>query len=471
MAADPLREPVRFVDERTGAAPFLRKALRYAFPDHWSFLLGEVALYAFVVLVATGVYLTLFFEPSVATVVYDGPYAPLRGLQMGQAYRSALDLSTTVDAGLLMRQTHHWAADVFVAAIVLHLLRIFFTGAFRRPRELTYLIGLTLLFTALLEGYLGYSLVDDLLSGMGLAIGYGVALSVPVVGGALGRTLWGGAFPGGAAFESRMYIAHVLLLPALLATLIGAHLALVAARHHTQFRRPRLRDGGQRRLLGLPAFPGQAPRSLALMAFVAALLFALGGLVQVNPIWLWGPYEPWLGTNGAQPDWYLGWLIGGLRLMPGFDVTIGSYTLVPNPFWGGVLFPLVVLGVLAAFPWIERRITGDRGPHNVLDRPRDAPGRSAFGLAFLTWVVLIFVAGSADRATVLFGLGYEAQVRVYRVLVWVVPVIVFLVARRLLRDLRDAERIERVRRQAEREPEPAAGDGARAARARDPAAS
>ena len=449
MRSDPLRDPLRFIDERTGGAPFLRKTLRYAFPDHWSFLLGEVALYAFIVLVATGVYLALFFEPSLADTVYTGPYTPLQGVAMSEAYRSVVDISYSVDAGLLVRQTHHWAADVFVAAIVLHLLRIFFTGAFRRPRELTYLIGLVMLFTSLLEGYLGYSLVDDLLSGMGLAIGYGVALSVPVVGGDLAMLIWGGPYPGSAAFMSRMYIAHVFLLPVLLGGLIGLHLALVASRHHTQFRRtPRQTE---RRLVGLPTFPGQAPRSLALLAAVAAVLVLLGGLVQINPIWLWGPYELALGTNGAQPDWYLGWLIGGLRLMPGFDVTIGDYTLVPNPFWGGVLFPLVVVGVLAAFPWLERRVTGSQRRHNVLDRPRDAPGRTAFGLAFLTWVTVVFVAGSADRATVFFGLDYESQIRVYRVLVWVLPIVVFLVARRICRGLQQAERVEETREEAEAE--------------------
>jgi len=446
---DPLREPVRFIDERTGAAPLLVKALRYLFPDHWSFLLGEVALYAFVVLVATGIYLALFFEPSLADTVYTGPYAPLQGVPMSEAYRSAVDLSLSVDAGLLMRQTHHWAADVFVAAVVLHLLRIFFTGAYRRPRELTYLIGLAMLFTALLEGYLGYSLVDDLLSGMGLAIGYSVALSLPLIGGNLGLLIWGAPFPGDPQFESRMYITHVLLLPALIGVLLAAHLTLVAARHHTQF--PREPEQANRRLIGVPTFPGQTPRSLGLMAAVAALLFGLGGLVQINPIWLWGPYETGLGTNGAQPDWYLGWLIGGLRLMPGFDVTIGDYTLIPNPFWGGVLFPLVVLVVLVAFPWIERRLTGDRGVHNVLDRPRDAPGRTAFGLGFLTWVGMIFVAGSADRATVFFGLDYEAQIKVYRVAVWVLPALVFLVARRICRELQRAEEIERAREAAEAE--------------------
>jgi ubiquinol-cytochrome c reductase cytochrome b subunit len=454
MRRDPLEDPIRFIDERTGAAPFLRKTLRYLFPDHWSFLLGEVALYSFIVLVGTGVYLTLFFEPSLAETVYRGPYVPLQGVKISDAYRSAVDLSLARDAGLLIRQTHHWAADVFVASIVLHLMRVFFTGAFRKPREITYLVGLTLLFTSLIEGYLGYSMVDDLLSGMGLAIGYSAALSVPVIGGALGRLIWGGAFPGDPAFESRMFIGHVLLFPAILAALIGLHLALVAARHHTQFRRGPAQT--ERRLIGVPTFPGQAPRSLGLLSAVAALLFALGGLVQINPIWLWGPYEPGLGTNGAQPDWYLGWLIGALRLVPGFDVTIGSYTLVPNPFWGGVLFPTVVLVVLVAWPWVERRVTRDRAIHNVVDRPRDAPVRTAVGASFLTWVALIFVAGSADRATTFFGLDYEAQTHVYRVAVWVIPLLVFLLALSLCRGLKRADEVELVRERAEAEAEAAA---------------
>jgi ubiquinol-cytochrome c reductase cytochrome b subunit len=454
MRRDPLDDTVRFVEERTGAAPFLRRALRYAFPDHWSFLLGEVALYSFVVLVGTGIYLTLFFEPSLADTVYTGPYAPLRGREMSEAYRSVLDISLSVDGGLLIRQTHHWAANVFVVSIVLHLFRVFFTGAFRKPRELTYLVGLTMLFTALLEGYLGYSMVDDLLSGMGLAIGYSVAMSMPVVGGDLTMLIWGGPYPGDPVFESRMYIGHVLLFPILIAALLGLHLALVASRHHAQFRG--VRGQTDRRLVGVPAFPGQAPRSLGLLCAVAAVLFALGGLIQINPIWLWGPYDLAVGTNGAQPDWYLGWLIGALRLMPGFDVTIGDYTLVPNPFWGGVLFPLVVLGVLVAMPWVERRVTGDHDVHNLLDRPRDAPGRTAFGAAFLTWVALVFVAGSADRATVFFGLDYSAQIWAYRFAVWLVPVPVFLLVRRLCRELLAAEEVERARQAAEEEAQAAA---------------
>jgi ubiquinol-cytochrome c reductase cytochrome b subunit len=444
-------DPVRFVDQRTSAAPLLKKALRYAFPDHWSFLLGEVALYAFIVLVATGTFLALFFHPSLSDTVYRGSYAPLRGAVVSGAYNSAVSLSFDVKAGLLMRQTHHWAADVFVAAIVVHLLRIFFTGAFRRPRELTYLIGLALLFLTLLEGYLGYSMVDDLLSGMGLVIGYAVALSIPFVGGNLALLIWGAPYPGTHAFESRMFIGHVFIFPAILAGLMVAHLALVALRHHAQFRGPRATE---RRLVGVPAFPGQAPRSLGLMVGTSAILFGLGALVQINPIWLWGPYETWLGTNGAQPDWYLGWLIGGLRLMPGFDVVIGGATVVPNPFWGGALFPLVVLGVLVAWPWLEKRLTGDHGSHNLLDRPRDAPLRTGFGVGFLTWVVLVFFAGSSDRLFVFLGLSYVAQIWFWRFAVWIIPVVTGIVVTRWCRALVRAERIEAIQEEAVSEPAP-----------------
>ncbi len=446
---DGLADPVRFVEDRTGAAPLLRKGLRYLFPDHWSFLLGEVALYCFVVLIATGIYLALFFEPSTADTVYHGAYAPLRGTHMSEAYKSAVDLSFGVKSGLLLRQTHHWAADLFVAAIVVHLLRVFFTGAFRRPRELTYVIGVLMLIVALLEGYLGYSLVDDLLSGMGLAIGYGVAESIPLIGGNFAQLIWGAPYPGTGAFESRMYIAHVLLFPGLLAVLIGGHLALIASRHHTQFKADRRASEGT--LVGVPAFPGQAGRSVGLLFVVAAVLVALGGLIQINPIWQWGPYELALGTNGAQPDWYLGWLIGALRLMPGFDVTIGSFTLIPGPFWGGILFPGIVFVVLLAFPWLERRVTGDRRRHNVLQRPREAPGRTAFGAAFAVWVFLIFVAGSADRMTVFLGLPYVSQVWFYRVLVWVLPVVLFFVVRRWCTALLRAEAIEALQHEAEEE--------------------
>jgi len=260
--------------------------------------------------------------------------------------------------------------------------------------------------------------------------------------------VWGHPFPGDPGFWSRMYVAHVLILPVAIGTLLAAHLALVASRHHTQFAQGPDRE---RRLRGLPAFPAYAPRSLALFAAVAGVLFLLGGLVQINPIWLWGPFHVADSTNGAQPDWYLGWLIGALRLVPSFDVVIGGRTVVPNPFWGGALFPLIVLAALLAWPWLERPVTGDRRFHNALERQRDAPWRTAIGAGFLTWVVLVFAAGSADRVTVATGLSYVAQIWFYRVAVFVLPPLAGFVAYRLCRALKVAEEIEADQRRAERE--------------------
>ncbi|MGN6216044.1 MAG: cytochrome bc1 complex cytochrome b subunit [Solirubrobacterales bacterium] len=447
-----IRRAIRFLDQRSGSAPLLKKTLRYVFPDHWSFLLGEVALYSFIVLVATGVYLTFFFEPSTAKTVYHGSYAPLRGMEMSRAYASAIHLSFDVKAGLLIRQTHHWAADVFIAAIVLHLIRVFFTGAYRKPRELTYLIGVVMLFAALLEGYLGYSLVDDLLSGMGLAIGYGVALSIPFIGANMALLIWGHPFPGDPEFWSRMYIGHVLILPLLIGGLLAVHLALVSSRHHTQFRRKSVPS--ERKVVGIPTFPGQLPRSLGLMIAVAGVLVLLGGLVQINPIWLWGPYHIYDGTNGAQPDWYLGWLIGALRLVPGFDVVVGNRTLVPNPFWGGALFPLVVMLALMLWPWLERRVTGDRRAHNVLQRPRDAPVRTGIGAGFLTWVVMIFLAGASDRMLVFLDISYISQIWFYRFAVWIVPVVVGLLAWRFCLALKGMEEVQAEQEAAVRSAQP-----------------
>jgi ubiquinol-cytochrome c reductase cytochrome b subunit len=427
------RDPLRFIDERLSTNELLRKALRYVFPDHWSFMLGEIALYAFVVLVATGTFLAFFFEPSLATLRYSGPYAPLQGHEVSAAFNSTLAISFEVPAGLLIRQTHHWAADVFVVAIVLHLVRVFFTGAFRKPRELNYLIGVTMLMLAVLEGFLGYSLVDDLLSGMGLAIAYGVAMSIPLVGGDLAHLIWGGEFPGADAIQSRLYIGHVFLLPAALGALIAAHLAIIIRQRHSQFRGPLEREDN---VIGTPLWPGYALRSTGLLLLVAALLFALGGLVQINPIWQWGPYEPWLGTNGAQPDWYLGWLIGALRIMPPVEIVIAGATVVPNPFFGGVLFPLVVFGVLYAWPWLEQRfITRDLARHDLLDRPRDNPRRTAVGAAFFAWVVTVFAAGAADRVFLIVGVAYETQVWIFRAAVFLVPAVVYVIAGRIARDL------------------------------------
>ncbi|HEX4761001.1 MAG TPA: cytochrome b N-terminal domain-containing protein, partial [Thermoleophilaceae bacterium] len=406
------------------------------FPDHWSFLLGEVALYAFVVLVATGIFLTFFYEPSDATVRYHGAYEPLQNVLMSKSYESVLNLSFDFPAGLLMRQTHHWAADVFLVAIVLHVFRVFFTGAFRKPRDINWFVGLTLLMLAILEGYLGYSLIDDLLSGMGLAIGYSVAMSLPLVGANFAFLVWGGQFPGGSSFFARLEILHVLVIPVLIAVLISVHLATIVKQHHSQFPGPGRTEAN---VVGTPMWPAYALRSAGLLCAVAAVLFLIGGLVQINPIWLWGPYHTYLSMNGAQPDWYIGWLIGALRVMPPFEPRIGGFTIVPNPFWGGALFPLVVFGVMYSWPWFERRVTKDYRQHDLLDRPRDNPWRTAVGAAFFTWVFEVFFAGVSDRIFYRLGIDYEAQVWFWRFALWILPILVYLLVKRICEELRATE--------------------------------
>jgi ubiquinol-cytochrome c reductase cytochrome b subunit len=431
-----VRKWARRGEERMGASGALKWAMRYVFPEHWSFLLGEIALYAFIVLIGSGIFLTLYYIPSDTQVIYHGPYALLHGEQMSEAYSSVLDITFRVPAGLLMRQVHHWAADVFIAAIVLHLMRVFFTGAYRKPRDINYMIGLTMLILAILEGFAGYSLVDDLLSGMGLAIAYSVALSIPLVGAQLGYLAWDGRFPGGSDFFSRLEILHVFLIPAALTVLVTVHLATIMRQHHTQFPGPGRRE---RNVVGTPMWPAYALRSIGLMLGVAGVLFLAGGLIQINPIWQWGPYHPYLSENGAQPDWYIGWLIGALRLMPNWEPTIAGHTLIPNPFWGGAAFPLVVFAVLYSWPAIERRITGDHRRHDLLDRPRERPGRTAVGAAFLSWVVIIFAVGSTDRLFFRLHISYQQQIHFWRVGVWVLPIVVFFLTRHVCRALRRSD--------------------------------
>jgi ubiquinol-cytochrome c reductase cytochrome b subunit len=413
-------------EQRIGAVSGVRWLLRYVFPDHWSFLIGEIALYSFMVLIGTGIFLALYYQPEDSQVIYHGPYLPLVGEQMSGAYRSVVDICFSVPAGQLFRQAHHWAADVFVASIACHLARIVFTGAYRKPRDLNFFIGLTMLMLAVLEGFAGYSLIDDLLSGMGLVIAYGVALSVPGIGAQVGYLVWGGPFPGSSSFFPRLEEFHILLAPILIATLIAVHLAMIMRQHHSQFPGPGRRE---RNVVGTPMWPGYAFRSLGLMFATAGVIFLLGGLVQINPIWQWGPFHTYWSENGAQPDWYIGWLIGALRLMPNYEPAIGDYTLIPNPFFGGALFPLFVFGTLFALPALERRFTRDRRRHDLLFRPRDRPVHTALLAAFFAWVFTIFAIGAADRVFYRLHIPYTGMIHFWRAGVWVVPVVVFFIAK------------------------------------------
>jgi ubiquinol-cytochrome c reductase cytochrome b subunit len=427
------RRLLRWIDDRVGGSHFTRTALNKIFPDHWSFMLGEIAMYCLVVLIVTGVYLTFFFVPAADEVVYDGTYEPLRGIHMSAAFKSTLDISFDVRAGLVMRQMHHWAALVFVAALVLHLCRVFFTGAFRRPRELNWIVGVTLLVLAISNGFFGYSLLDDLLSGTGVRVAYSMSLSIPVVGTWLAFLFFGGEFPA-TAFITRFFVLHVMLLPALIIGLLTAHLAILWRQKHTQFPGPGRTEGN---IVGSRLWPTYALKSAGLFFIVTAVLAGLGGLVQINPVWLYGPYDPTQAaavTAGSQPDWYVGWLDGALRIMPGWEIRAFGYTIA-NPFFPGVLLPGLTFLGLYLWPFIERRFTGDRAGHNLLDRPRDVPVRTAVGAAALAFYTILFVAGGNDVLAATFRLAPETVTNVFRVALFVVPLAVFLVTRSVCRGL------------------------------------
>jgi ubiquinol-cytochrome c reductase cytochrome b subunit len=426
-AHPPVERLARWLDSRLRLAEPSSKYLRKAFPAHWTFLFGEVALFCLVVLLFTGVFLSLFYVPDTRLIVYDGPYDPLVGREVSAAFDSVMRLSFEVRAGLLMRQIHHWAALVFVVAIVVHMLRVFFTGSFRRPRELNWVIGVTLLLLAFGAGFTGYSLPDDLLSGTGLRIGYSALLSIPFVGPLAGFIGLGGEYPGTDVL-GRLHIMHVLLIPAGLVGLVGAHLAILVRQKHTQKASPKATNDN---VVGEPFFPNQTMISLSLFAFTIAVLSLVGGLFEINPVWLYGPYEPFEVFAPAQPDWYMGWLEGLLRLWPAWEFTILGVT-IPSAFIPAVVIPGGIFTTVFAWPWIDARyITKDDSEHHIAQRPRDVPMRTGIGVAGVTLLLVIFVAGANDVIAADLTIGLHTTTNVLRVLVFVLPVLLGWVAYRM----------------------------------------
>ena len=420
----------RWVDERVGGAKFARTALNKVFPDHWSFMIGELSLYCFVTLLLTGTYLTFFFDPSSEKTTYHGSYAPLKGVEMTRAYKSALDLSFDVRAGLLMRQIHHWAALLFLATMVVHLGRVFFTGAFRKPRELNWIIGVTLLTLAIFNGFAGYSLLDDQLSGTGLRIAYSIALSIPLVGTWVTSLLFGGEFPGPDIIE-RLYVIHILLIPAAITALLIGHLFLVVRQKHTQFPGP---GRTEQNVVGERVWPTYAAKAIGLFFLTVSVLCMLGGLVQINPIWSFGPFEPANVSAASQPDWYMGWLDGALRLMPGWEIRAFGFE-IPNPFFPAVLLAGLTFGMLYAWPFLEARVTGDHDLHHLDDRPRQRPVRTALGVACLTFYAVCFLGGAGDVLSTTFGLSVNSVLITLRIALFLTPVLTGWGTYRLCKEL------------------------------------
>ncbi|MFF9408091.1 cytochrome bc complex cytochrome b subunit [Streptomyces anandii] len=416
-----------------------KKFLRKAFPDHWSFLLGEIALYSFVVLVLTGTFLTFYFHPSMEERPYDGSYTPLLGVEASEAYTSALHITFDVRGGLLMRQMHHWAALVFVSAIGVHMLRIFFTGAFRRPREVNWTIGVTLFWMAILEGFCGYSLPDDLLSGTGLRTAEGILLSIPIVGTYLTFFVFGGQYPGHEIIP-RMYAAHILLIPGLMVALIAAHLGLVIYLKHTQWAGPRRTN---QNVIGKPLYPQYTTKSVGLFFTVFGVLALMSALMQINPIWNYGPYRADQASIDAQPDWYLGWLEGSLRLMPHWETDFLGHTIVWDVFLPAVVLPVLMFGLLYAYPFFERWITGGGKEYHLCDRPRNQPTRTGLGVAGTTFFGVLLLDGGQDVLERVFRVPFEVYTWTLRAALFVLPVLAFWITKRMCLGLqaKDRERL------------------------------
>ncbi|NEW42434.1 cytochrome bc complex cytochrome b subunit [Nocardia cyriacigeorgica] len=423
------------VDDRYRAAAFVKRSINKVFPTHWSFLLGEIALYCFIILLLSGVYLTLFFDPSMAHVTYDGAYQPLRGVGMSRAYETALNISFEVRGGLFVRQVHHWAALLFAASIIVHLLRIFFTGAFRKPREANWVIGSLLLILAMFEGFFGYSLPDDLLSGTGLRAAFsGITLGLPVIGTWMHWLIFGGDFPGDIIIP-RLYVAHVLLFPGIMLALIAAHIAIVWYQKHTQYPGP---GRSEKNVVGARIVPVFAADQGAFFAFTLCVVGVMGGLLQVNPIWNLGPYNPSQVSAGSQPDFYMMWTDGLARLMPPWELYLGRYT-VPAVTWVALTMGLVFV-LLIAYPWIEKRLTGDRAAHNLLQRPRDVPVRTAIGAMAITFYVVLTLACVNDIIAYKFNISLNATTWAGRIGLLLGPPIAYFLAYRFCLGLQRSDR-------------------------------
>ena len=425
----------KWAEDRLGLAGGARKQLNKVFPDHWSFMMGEIALYSFIILILTGTFLTFFFDASMTEVRYDGSYVPLQGVEMSRAYASTLHISFDVRGGLILRQIHHWAALLFVASMTIHMFRVFFTGAFRKPREINWLIGIGLITLGILEGFAGYSLPDDLLSGTGLRIAEAIMQSIPVIGTWVAFLAFGGKFPG-TEIIGRLYIVHVLLVPGILAGMIGAHMALLIKQKHTEFPGP---GKSEHTVSGERMYPTYGAKAGGFFFIVFAVCAALGGLAQINPVWLYGPYNTAQVSAGSQPDFYIGFLDGSTRLFPSWEIRVWHHT-VPPVFWPTVVLPGILFTLAGAYPFLEAKLTKDRAKHNLLQRPRDVPVRTGLGAMAITFYVVLLLSGGNDLIAKAFDISLNAMTWAGRIGILLGPPLAYLVAYKVCIGLQRSDR-------------------------------
>ncbi|MBX0293337.1 cytochrome b [Haloarcula nitratireducens] len=383
-----------WVDDRLDAED-AQSFLGKAFPAEDSFLLGEVALFSFAVLVLTGTFLGFFFEPSTTAVEYEGSVAQFQGEELPAAFASVLNITYDVPFGMLLRRMHHWAAHLFVASMALHMLRVFFTGAYRNPREPNWLVGTGLAGLSMFAAYTGYALPFDEFASTAVGIGYNVALSVPLVGETLAYLVFGGSFPSSATIP-RLFFLHVFVLPLAIAGLIGVHMAILIRQKHTEAERDEAVPGRERVekddgsvVVGLPAVPNQTAVSAVVFFLTLATLSLLAGFLPVHNIAEYGPNDPATTPSLIMPDWFLMWGYGFLKLTPSwlsFDL-LGVH--VSSEFIGGLVLPGLVFAVVALWPFIDYESEQRHFSANPLARP----WQTACGVAGVVFIMVASIAG------------------------------------------------------------------------------
>lgn len=400
---------------------------------HWSNLFGVVTFTCLVVLTVTGILLAFTYTPSNELVTYTGPYGPLQGATVTEAFASTMRISFEQTGGLLLRQTHHWAALVMPASIIMQLLITFFSGGFRRPRQLSWVLLVAAFVLVLAAGWSGYALPDDMLSGTGLRIVEGVVLSIPFIGTWIAGVMFGGPFPG--QIIENLYPLHVAIAPGLLVVVLVARAALALRDGQaTQFRPEPVPT------LGLRLWPDAAFRAFGMMGITGSVLVLLGATSTISPVWSYGPASVGEVGAGSQPDWYMGFLDGALRLVPaGWETVWGGWTVT-----FATLVPLAVVavwfGLLVVYPYVEAWVTQDRGRHDVLDRPRHFPVRTGIGVAGALFYGILWGAASADIVSTEFNVTFESVITFLQVLLLVGPALAFEVTRRVCIGLQRKDR-------------------------------
>ncbi|MEF8822179.1 MAG: cytochrome bc complex cytochrome b subunit [Halovenus sp.] len=443
-----------------------RSILGKAFPAEDSFLLGEVALFCFVLLVLSGMFLGFFYEPSISNVEYEGSVAEYQGEEMPESYVSVLNITYDVPFGMLLRRMHHWAAHLMVASMALHMLRVFFTGAYRNPRELNWVVGTALAGATMFAAYTGYALPFDEFASTAVGIGYNVALSIPIIGETVANIAFGGSFPSSATIP-RFYFLHILVLPLVIAGLIGVHMAILVRQKHTEAQRDEdvmpagptraavdrrtavegdsasggtAADGGSPSdsgtaadggavahgggatksrsrqvdrdddsvVVGLPAFPNQVAVSAVVFFLTLATLSLLAGFLPVHNIAEYGPNDPASTPSLIMPDWFLMWGYGFLKLIPSwmsFDL-LGIH--FSAEFIGGLLLPGIIFGVVALWPFIDY----DEKPVHFTADPLERPFQTAVGVAAVLFIMIASIAGMDVIVADIVGMS-TAQLKPY----------------------------------------------------------